>query len=548
MTKGEGKRKVASAGEHTKLALYRKYRPTSLDQVVGQPQVTEVLAAAAQTGSFSHAYLFTGQRGTGKTTVARILAHMINELDYSDNINGDNIDIIEIDAASNNGVDDVREIRDSVQLAPMTCSHKVYIIDEFHMLSKPAFNALLKTIEEPPEYVVFILATTELQKVPATILSRVQRFHFKPLPPKLLAEHLRHIADQEKITVDDDALLLIAEAGGGSVRDSITLLDQLSGNPHITTEVVNEVLGLVSNQQINQLINDTTAGNYTGIINAVQQIIADGTSVEALVSQLITQLEAKAAAAQQPELYHLIDKLLDVAKSTLPEAKLLSTLICYNLPSTRAQVVSHPTVRSQATPIAGQPSMVAETIAPPHAEGVPNKPNDTANSDTAIEQPTNEATAQKAATAQANTATSSDSDAPSNASAVDASVKAESSPTEPANQATATDNSIDNLVWADVLQQLANQDRPSTLSLVQQCDYRYNPDDNTLTLYFGKAFHRKQAKTQTFNEALSSTLDELYHTRPAIEISDESAPADSDVAAVLRVVGGEVTTISDGTI
>lgn len=548
MTKGEGKRKVASAGEHTKLALYRKYRPTSLDQVVGQPQVTEVLAAAARTGSFAHAYLFTGQRGTGKTTVARILAHMINGLDYSDNINGDNIDIIEIDAASNNGVDDVREIRDSVQLAPMNCSHKVYIIDEFHMLSKPAFNALLKTIEEPPEYVVFILATTELQKVPATILSRVQRFHFKPLPPKLLAEHLRHIANQEKITVDDDALLLIAEAGGGSVRDSITLLDQLSSNPHITTEVVNEVLGLVSNQQINQLINDAAAGNYAGIINAVQQIMADGTSVEALVSQLITQLEAKAAASQQPELYHLIDKLLDVAKSTLPEAKLLSTLICYNLPSTRAQVVSRPTVRPQATPIAGQPSIVVETIAPPHAESVPNKPNDTANSDTAIEQPTNEATAQKTAAAQANTATSSDSDVPSNASAVDASVKAESSPTEPANQAAVADNSIDNLVWADVLQQLANQDRPSTLSLVQQCDYRYNPDNNTLTLYFGKAFHRKQAKTQTFNEALSSTLDELYHTRPAIEISDESAPADSDVAAVLRVVGGEVTTISDGTI
>ena len=211
MPKGEGKKSaVKTHGDNTKLALYRKYRPTSLDQVVGQPQVTEVLAAAAKNNSFAHAYLFTGQRGTGKTTVARILAHMVNGLDYNDNINSDNIDIIEIDAASNNGVDDVREIRDSVQLAPMNCSHKVYIIDEFHMLSKPAFNALLKTIEEPPEYVVFILATTELQKVPATILSRVQRFHFKPLPAELLAGHLRTIADAEKISVDNDALLLIA--------------------------------------------------------------------------------------------------------------------------------------------------------------------------------------------------------------------------------------------------------------------------------------------------------------------------------------------------
>ena len=202
MTKSEGKKGSISSA-NTKIALYRKYRPTKLEQVVGQPQVTDVLAAAAKSRSFAHAYLFTGQRGTGKTTVARILAHMINELDYTDNINSSNVDIIEIDAASNNGVDDVREIRDSVNLAPMNCSHKVYIIDEFHMLSKPAFNALLKTIEEPPEFVVFILATTELQKVPATILSRVQRFHFKPLTADQLTKHLRFIADNEKIKVDD---------------------------------------------------------------------------------------------------------------------------------------------------------------------------------------------------------------------------------------------------------------------------------------------------------------------------------------------------------
>ena len=177
---------MSNSGGGTRLALYRKYRPTSLAQVIGQPQVTEILQASLDRGTFAHAYLFTGQRGTGKTTVARILAHLVNGLDYSDNLSNDSIDIIEIDAASNNGVDDVRQIRDSVQLAPMNCRYKIYIIDEFHMLSKPAFNALLKTIEEPPEYVIFVLATTELQKVPATILSRVQRFHFKPVPVDLL--------------------------------------------------------------------------------------------------------------------------------------------------------------------------------------------------------------------------------------------------------------------------------------------------------------------------------------------------------------------------
>lgn len=522
MPKGEGKKSaVKTHGDNTKLALYRKYRPTSLDQVVGQPQVTEVLAAAAKNNSFAHAYLFTGQRGTGKTTVARILAHMVNGLDYNDNINSDNIDIIEIDAASNNGVDDVREIRDSVQLAPMNCSHKVYIIDEFHMLSKPAFNALLKTIEEPPEYVVFILATTELQKVPATILSRVQRFHFKPLPAELLAGHLRTIADAEKISVDNDALLLIAQAGGGSVRDSITLLDQLSSNPHITTELVNDVLGLVSNQQIDQLIDNVIAGDYVPIVSAVKNITADGTSADALAQQLIARLETRAIEQQQPSLYALIDSLLNVAKSTLPMAKLLAALICYNPKNVQiqatAQSMTPPARPSTSKPAAGMTATTTVT---------------TATSPASVDDADN-----SAETTPDITPTRTDADT-ENTTTVEASIDSNSD----ANQ------SIADLVWADVLQQLADQDRPSTLSLLQQCDYRYSPDNNTLTLYFGKAFHRKQAKAQTFSDTLLTTLDELYHTKPAIEISDESAPADSDVAAVLRVVGGEVTTITDGAI
>ena len=531
MPKGEGKKSAAKThGDNTKLALYRKYRPTSLDQVVGQPQVTEVLAAAAKNNSFAHAYLFTGQRGTGKTTVARILAHMVNGLDYNDNINSDNIDIIEIDAASNNGVDDVREIRDSVQLAPMHCSHKVYIIDEFHMLSKPAFNALLKTIEEPPEYVVFILATTELQKVPATILSRVQRFHFKPLPAELLAGHLRTIADAEKISVDDDALLLIAQAGGGSVRDSITLLDQLSSNPHITTELVNDVLGLVSNQQIDQLIDNVIAGDYVPIVSAVKNITADGTSADALAQQLIARLETRAIEQQQPSLYALIDSLLDVAKSTLPMAKLLAALICYNPRNVQIQATAQsmtPSARpSTPKPAAGMTATTTVT---------------TATSPASVDDADNSAEATPDITP---TRTDADTE---NTASVEASVSSSSNADSGAASGDAN-QSIADLVWADVLQQLADQDRPSTLSLLQQCDYRYSPDNNTLTLYFGKAFHRKQAKAQTFNDTLLTTLDELYHTKPAIEISDESAPADSDVAAVLRVVGGEVTTITDGAI
>ena len=534
MAKSEG-RDSTGHDNGTKLALYRKYRPTSLDQVIGQPQVTEVLAAEARTNSFAHAYLFTGQRGTGKTTVARILAHLINGLDYNDNINSDNIDIIEIDAASNNGVDDVREIRDSVQLAPMNCSHKVYIIDEFHMLSKPAFNALLKTIEEPPEYVVFILATTELQKVPATILSRVQRFHFKPLPPELLAKHLRFIADSEKIKADDDALLMIAQRGGGSVRDSITLLDQLSSNEHITASVVDEVLGLVSQQLIGNLIDDATSGNFQNIVTTVGQIIGDGTSPTALAEQLIQALQTRARTLNQPFLYRLIDQLLDVAKSSLPEAKLLSVLIGYACASQPARQSAPPSVSSSA------PARNIRDSAPATKKAVGNS---AAMTDEVTESKTVENAGETVGVANIADTTADTVDTTDTAvRAVSAEPALDNDPMLEQNG----DSAIE-LNWEDVLRQLSDKDRLSTRSILNNCDYRYDPTANKLTLFFGKAFYRKQAKTTGFITALSTTLDELYHTTPSIEVSDEAAPADSDVAAVLKLVGGEVTTITNDTI
>lgn len=526
MSTGEGEQGSNSAELNTRVALYRKYRPTSLDQVVGQPQVTDVLAAAARENAFAHAYLFTGQRGTGKTTVARILAHLINHLDYSDNLSSDNVDIIEIDAASNNGVDDVRAIRDSVQLAPMNCSHKVYIIDEFHMLSKPAFNALLKTIEEPPEYVVFILATTELQKVPATILSRVQRFHFRPLPSQLLAGHLRMIANQEHITVDDDALLLIAERGGGSVRDSITLLDQLSGNDHISVATVNDILGLTSVETIDRLISLVEAGQSGAIVKLVHDIIGDGTSPAALVEQLVSRLEQR--AADQPALYDLIGRIIDVGKSALPEAKLLATLVCYNLPaaSSEARVVQP----KAATPI--HPS---------------------SNSETELDQPRQTQTLAPSAVAEP--APSYDNQCNNDKeTAATAEDVAASAPTQPAAEAPATPadstgsaESID-FDWDDLLQKLSDMDYPSVRSILEQADFRYNPASNELTLFFGRAFYRKRAQGQSFAQELDEALGKLYDHQPAVIVSDDSAPADSDVAAVLSVVGGEVTKINDGQI
>ena len=207
-------------------ALYRKYRPTSLDNVVGQEQITAPLKSAIEQGKISHAYLFIGPRGTGKTSVARIFAHAINHFDYQ--LEDNYLDIVEIDAASNTGVDNIRELREKAIITPTKGKYKVYIIDEVHMLTKSAANALLKTLEEPPEHVVFIMATTDAYKVPITISSRTQVHTFRLADPETMFAHLRKIADAEKIPIEDDALRLVVRRGGGSFRDSLSILDQIT--------------------------------------------------------------------------------------------------------------------------------------------------------------------------------------------------------------------------------------------------------------------------------------------------------------------------------
>lgn len=528
---------MTSEGEqNTHLALYRKYRPTKLADVIGQPQVTDILAAMAKTGQFAHSYLFTGQRGTGKTTVARILAHLINQLDYEDGAVSQHVDIIEIDAASNNSVDDIRNLRDSINLAPMQCPYKVYIIDEFHMLSKAAFNALLKTIEEPPRHAIFILATTELQKVPATILSRVQRYQFRTVAPDVLAKHLQKICDNEHITIDDAALQLIAEQGGGSVRDSITILDQMaSSGQAITCDQVEHTLGLITSQQLTDLWTAIGQQDSPRIIQLVQTFTASGIGAASIARQLIKFLTRQANAS--PALYALIDQLLEVDKSAMPEAKLIAVLVCASLKA-NATAEIHVGAMPQLNVIIDQTTEPKPTAPTEPAAPAPKATKATPEPATAEVQPATTKPAQP--TKSKSAATNGTSSANSITAAESAAAQSEATATA---ATPAPENFDGNLSLELIEDKLKEADEVSAASLIRNCEYRYNKSANLVTFFFGKAFHRKKADTDKFRSAVARAITAEYRFTPSIEISKDKVPADSDASKVMEIMGGgEVVT------
>ena len=331
-------------------ALYRKYRSKSLSEIVGQDHVTSLLDRALESNKVAHAYLLTGPRGTGKTSVARILAHKITGLSYD--IEDNNLDIIEIDAASNNGVDNVRDLREKALVAPIKSQKKVYIIDEVHMLSKSAFNALLKIIEEPPEHVVFILATTDFDKVPDTIVSRTQRYNFRLIDESTVADHLAFIAKKESIKIDTDALNLIAERGGGSLRDSISLLDQIqhseSKNGEITRSDIEASLGLATKDEINAIGEAILSGDALKIITAVRQPELRGIGAVSVADQLYNWIQRNLES--YPYLVTYFEDLIKVQKSHRPDVAILVAVLKFAVKMPEPQIIQRPSTQESHRP------------------------------------------------------------------------------------------------------------------------------------------------------------------------------------------------------
>ena len=351
-------------------ALYRKYRPCKLADVVGQEQVTDILANSLKQGKVSHAYLFIGPRGTGKTSVARIFAHEVNGFKYE--LEDDYIDIVEIDGASNRGIDNIRELREKAAIAPTSGKYKVYIIDEVHMLTKEAFNALLKTLEEPPAHVIFIMATTDAYKVPITITSRAQTYTFKLADSKVMFDHVKSIAEKEKIKITDDALEIVVKRGGGSFRDTLSLLDQIStlSDNTITKDLVIKSMGLPEDEKITELLIEYINGDVVKVTTLIRDLLSSGVKPETLAEEMIAQILAN----PRQELLPLLAKLPDV-KAPFPEAKLVVALASLPGRSPQTARVMAPPARSGARPANSSATTVPQpAMKPTNVSNSPAKP------------------------------------------------------------------------------------------------------------------------------------------------------------------------------
>ena len=522
-------------------ALYRKYRSRTLDEVLGQEHVTSVLKRALEKSKIAHAYLLTGPRGVGKTSVARILAHEINQLPYDEN--STHLDIIEIDAASNNGVDDIRNLREKAQVAPTSAPKKIYIIDEVHMLSKAAFNALLKTLEEPPEHVVFILATTDADKLPSTILSRVQQFYFHPIRADVMAKQLQNIAKKEGFKIDAAAAELIAERSHGGFRDGISLLDQLSvlasDKEPLTAAQVAAHLGLTDEQALEKLIVTRETGDSAGALNVLRQLYEQGTDPQVLTTQLLRQLRAN--LAQRPELVELIGELIEISRHPHPDLKLLTIFARAKVaPTTPPTISSESNVTTNAgmsarSPISqagSPPTDIAGALSSPLTEsqilrdGRSSSPSADANASRPTKSP--KQSAARVSDGASPTETRSE--------AVSDDFGGENGAANGREERASTSTFTGTLDWQQFLD-AAKTTSSGLYTLLNKCGHALTPDG--LTLYAGTNFAKKKLDDAKFRPIISELIQQVAQTDLNITItSDKKPPEDEQLAEIAAMMGG----------
>jgi DNA polymerase-3 subunit gamma/tau len=510
-------------------ALYRKWRPRLWDQVVGQDHIVQTLQHAVAGDRVAHAYLFAGPRGTGKTTTARLLAKAVNCLDadlasrpcdqceHCRAVNeGRFLDLIEIDAASNTSVEDVRDLRDKINFSPNLGRYKVYLVDEVHMLSTAAFNALLKTLEEPPAHAIFILATTEIHKIPATVLSRCQRHEFRRIPIPDIIHHLDALADGEGLQVEPEALTLVARQATGSLRDAISLLDQLaSAGQSITLDIAQTVLGTATTQSVLEVLEALLASDSAAGLDHIHRALDSGSDPRQFARQIVDYLRGlllvRLGNVEQVDATAETRAVMARHAQALPTADLLRVIKAFNQAAVDARAAWQPALPLEMAFVEAleksQPATPAEAPIP-EASHPPQR-----------------------------TSTRSQ-----------ARPVAPEAPTGPPADASANQQLADQ--WREIVS-LVKQRNANTAALLNSIKTRDLRED-VLTLGFAsdvlKSHMEKPANVQIVEEALHQVLGEPVHLRSAVVSGKRAAPppdvpSDGMVAAALRDLGGEIVDV-----